>query len=84
LKPTDRRISTAGHIPEFRTATQGDRNLRKLGNFSRFIPELLNLSLKGYFCHPALGKAVVIELESSEIRKKVFGIARIQQGYSQG
>jgi amidase len=33
----------------FRTATQGDRSLRKLGNFSRFLPELLNPSLKGYF-----------------------------------
>jgi amidase len=33
----------------FRTATQGDRELRKLGNFSRYLPELLNPSLKGYF-----------------------------------
>jgi len=33
----------------FRTATQGDRSLRKLGNFSSFLPELLNPSLKGYF-----------------------------------
>lgn len=33
----------------FRTATQGDRELRKLGNFSSFLPELLNPSLKGYF-----------------------------------
>lgn len=33
----------------FRTATQGDKQLRKLGNFSRFLPELLNPSLKGYF-----------------------------------
>jgi amidase len=33
----------------FRTATQGDKSLRKLGNFSRLLPELLNPSLKGYF-----------------------------------
>jgi amidase len=33
----------------FRTATQGDKQLRKLGDFSRFLPELLNPSLKGYF-----------------------------------
>lgn len=33
----------------FRTATQGDKKLRELGNFSRFLPELLNPSLKGYF-----------------------------------
>ncbi len=33
----------------FRTATQGDKKLRKLGNFSSFLPELLNPSLKGYF-----------------------------------
>jgi amidase len=33
----------------WRTATQGDQDLRRLGNFSRFLPELLNPSLKGYF-----------------------------------
>ncbi|WP_299409818.1 amidase [Acaryochloris sp. IP29b_bin.148] len=33
----------------FRTATQGEKPLRELGNFSRFLPELLNPSLKGYF-----------------------------------
>jgi amidase len=33
----------------FRTATQGDKQLRKLGDFSRILPELLNPSLKGYF-----------------------------------
>lgn len=33
----------------FRTATQGDKKLRQLGDFSRLIPELLNPSLKGYF-----------------------------------
>lgn len=32
-----------------RTATQGDRSLRQLGDFSRLLPELLNPSLKGYF-----------------------------------
>ncbi|MGF1602544.1 MAG: amidase [Thermosynechococcaceae cyanobacterium] len=33
----------------WRTATQGDRELRHLGNFSRFWPELLKPTLKGYF-----------------------------------
>jgi amidase len=33
----------------FRTATQGDKELRKLGDFSRILPEILNPSLKGYF-----------------------------------
>jgi amidase len=33
----------------FRTATQGDKKLRELGNFSRFLPELLKPSLRGYF-----------------------------------
>lgn len=33
----------------FRTATQGDKQLRKLGNFASILPELLNPSLKGYF-----------------------------------
>jgi len=33
----------------WRTATQGDKKLRELGNFSRFLPELLNPSLRGYF-----------------------------------
>ncbi|MEM9486610.1 MAG: amidase [Cyanobacteria bacterium P01_F01_bin.116] len=33
----------------YRTATQGDRKLRQLGNFARFLPELLRPTLKGYF-----------------------------------
>lgn len=33
----------------FRTATQGDKELRKLGDFSRYLPEILNPSLKRYF-----------------------------------
>jgi amidase len=33
----------------YRTATQGDKQLRKLGDFSRFLPEIFNPSLKGYF-----------------------------------
>ncbi|PSB56308.1 amidase, partial [Chamaesiphon polymorphus] len=33
----------------WRTATQGEKQLRELGDFSRFLPELLNPSLKGYF-----------------------------------
>jgi len=33
----------------WRTATQGDRKLRKFGNFTRFLSELFNPSLRGYF-----------------------------------
>jgi amidase len=33
----------------WRNATQGDPKLRHLGNYSRFIPTMLNPSLKGYF-----------------------------------
>jgi amidase len=33
----------------WRTATQGDRQLRHFGNYSRFIPTMLNPSLQGYF-----------------------------------
>lgn len=33
----------------FRTATQGDKELRKLGDFSRLLPDLLNPRLKEYF-----------------------------------
>jgi amidase len=33
----------------YRTATQGDKELKQLGDFSRFLPELVNPSLKGYF-----------------------------------
>jgi amidase len=33
----------------WRNATQGDRSLRHLGNYSRFITTMMNPSLKGYF-----------------------------------
>ncbi len=33
----------------WRTATQGDKKLRHLGNYSCFIPTMLNPSLQGYF-----------------------------------
>jgi amidase len=33
----------------WRTATQGDKKLRHLGNYSRFIPIMINPSLQGYF-----------------------------------
>ncbi|WP_309744466.1 amidase [Chamaesiphon sp. OTE_20_metabat_361] len=33
----------------WQNATQGDRELRHLGNYSRFLPTMLNPSLKGYF-----------------------------------
>jgi amidase len=48
-QPADRH--TLRHSVEllWRTATQGDRKLRHLGNYSRFIPTMLNPSLEGYF-----------------------------------
>jgi amidase len=48
-QPKDRYTISRSLVLLFRTATQGDKALRKLGNFSRFLPELLNPSLKGYF-----------------------------------
>jgi amidase len=48
-QPVDRHNVRRSLTQIFRTATQGDRSLRKLGDFSRLLPELLNPSLKGYF-----------------------------------
>jgi amidase len=33
----------------WRTATQGDKKLRHLGNYTRFLPKMLKPSLQGYF-----------------------------------
>jgi len=48
-QPVDR--YNLGHLIQqiWRSATQGDKTLRALDNFSRVIPELLNPTLKGYF-----------------------------------
>lgn len=48
-QPVDRYSLHRSFTQIVRTATQGDRSLRKLGDFSRLLPELLNPSLKGYF-----------------------------------
>lgn len=48
-QPKDRYTVRRSLTLLFRTATQGDKKFRELGNFSRFLPELLNPSLKGYF-----------------------------------
>ncbi len=48
-QPVDRYNVRRSLTQIFRTATQGDRSLRKLGDFSRLLPELLNPSLKVYF-----------------------------------
>ncbi len=48
-QPVDRYNLRRSLTQIFRTATQGDRSLRKLGDFSRLLPQLLNPSLKGYF-----------------------------------
>ncbi|HEY9657859.1 MAG TPA: amidase, partial [Allocoleopsis sp.] len=48
-QPVDRYNLQRSATQIFRTATQGNKALRKLGDFSRVLPELLNPSLKGYF-----------------------------------
>lgn len=48
-QPVDRYNMRRGLTQIFRTATQGDKQLRNLGDFSRVLPELLNPGLKGYF-----------------------------------
>lgn len=48
-QPIDRYNLARSAKQIFRTATQGEKALRKLGDFSRVLPELLNPSLKGYF-----------------------------------
>ena len=48
-QPKDRYTIRRSLTLLWRTATQGDQRLRQLGNFSRFLPELLNPSLRGYF-----------------------------------
>ncbi|HHP7243868.1 MAG TPA: amidase, partial [Elainellaceae cyanobacterium] len=48
-QPVDRYTLKRSITQIFRTATQADKDLRKLGDFSRVLPEFLNPSLKGYF-----------------------------------
>jgi amidase len=48
-QPKDRYTIQRSLVLLFRTATQGDKALRELGNFSRFLPEFLHPTLKGYF-----------------------------------
>ncbi len=48
-QPKDRYTIQRSLVLLFRTATQGDKALRKLGDFSRFLPEFLRPTLKGYF-----------------------------------
>lgn len=48
-QPVDRYNLKRSLIQIFRTATEGDKSMRQLGDFSRVLPELLNPSLKGYF-----------------------------------
>lgn len=49
IASSDRYNVRCSVVQIFRTATQSDRALRHLGDFSRLLPELLNPSLKGYF-----------------------------------
>jgi amidase len=48
-QPKDRYTIQRSLVLLFRTATQGDKALRELGDFSRFLPEFLRPTLKGYF-----------------------------------
>jgi amidase len=48
-QPKDRYTIQRSLVLLFRTATQGDKALRELGDFSRFLPEFLHPTLKGYF-----------------------------------
>ena len=48
-QPRNRHTAKLGLTQIFRTATQGDKSLRQLGDFSKVLPELLRPSLKGYF-----------------------------------
>jgi amidase len=48
-QPADRYNASRSFTLLWRAATQGDKKLRELGNFSRFLPQMLNPTLKGYF-----------------------------------
>lgn len=48
-QPVNRHTVRQGVKLLWRTATEGDRDLRRFGDFSRFLPELLRPTLKGYF-----------------------------------
>ena len=48
-QPVNRYNLKRSIVQIFRTATEGDKALRQLGDFSRVLPELLNPGLKGYF-----------------------------------
>ncbi|MEO1146286.1 MAG: amidase [Cyanobacteria bacterium J06638_22] len=48
-QPVDRYNLRRSLTQIFRTATQGEPTLRRLGDFSRLLPDLLNPTLKGYF-----------------------------------
>ncbi len=47
--PRNKHTIKTGLAQIFRTATQGDKALRQLGDFSQVLPELLRPSLRGYF-----------------------------------
>lgn len=49
----------------WRTATQGDKSLRPMGDFSRFLPELLQPSLKGYFTALTERDRAIAELDQA-------------------
>jgi amidase len=48
-QPRDRYIVARSLTLLWRSATQGDPKLRRLSNFSRALPEMLNPTVKGYF-----------------------------------
>jgi amidase len=48
-QPSDRHNLRHSAELLWRNATQGDKKLHYIGNYSRFLPKMLNPSLKGYF-----------------------------------
>jgi amidase len=48
-QPKDQYTIRRSFMLLWRTATQGEKKLREIGNFARFWPELLHPTLKGYF-----------------------------------
>ncbi len=64
-QPIDRYTLRSNIKLLWRTATQGDRQLRQLGDFSRFLPELLNPTLKGYFQALTARDRVIADLDAA-------------------
>lgn len=64
-QPIDRYTLRSSIKLLWRTATQGDRQLRQFGDFTRFLPELLNPTLKGYFQALTERDRVIADLDAA-------------------